>query len=100
MSSEEGRDGLMEQEERASGSVSYKVYLYYLKNVGWGLVSFIFAAMLMSSALNIGKSFWLSAWSEAGLSSEVGGANSFLFHELCEPCMDWTDGEGEREAEE
>ena len=50
------------------GSVSYTVYLYYVQNAGWFilLLGAIFA--VISTGLSIGTNFWLSAWSEAGLS--------------------------------
>ncbi|XP_071805798.1 ATP-binding cassette sub-family C member 9-like [Asterias amurensis] len=72
MSKEEKQSGgkLIEKEEQARGSVSYTVYLYYMKNVGWGLISFVFLALITQTSLNVGKNFWLSSWSEAGLSNE------------------------------
>ncbi|XP_038059425.1 ATP-binding cassette sub-family C member 9-like [Patiria miniata] len=72
ISKDEEKSGgkLIEKEEQARGSVSIKVYFYYLRSAGWGLVAFVLCMTGVTSALSIGNSFWLSAWSEAGLSNE------------------------------
>ena len=62
---------LIEKEEIAHGAVSSKVYLYYLKNAGWGLVTFVVFAQILQASLMVTNNFWLSRWSEAGLFNEV-----------------------------
>ncbi|XP_038069146.1 ATP-binding cassette sub-family C member 9-like isoform X2 [Patiria miniata] len=67
---------LIEKEEMERGSVSFKVYGYYFRNVGILLSLVTFCSVLLLSGLQIGTNFWLSAWSEAGLSNETGSSNT------------------------
>ncbi|XP_071784449.1 ATP-binding cassette sub-family C member 8-like isoform X1 [Asterias amurensis] len=57
---------LVEKEERAEGSVSWKVYLSYIRALGYW--TFIASLLLVFSqyGLGIGTNYWLSAWSEKG----------------------------------
>ena len=54
------------------GSVSYKTYLYLMRCIGWGPVALIVITFVMHSVFAVSTNFWLSSWSEAGLSNEVG----------------------------
>ncbi|XP_071504808.1 ATP-binding cassette sub-family C member 9-like [Diadema antillarum] len=64
-SSEEGQ--LIEKEEMERGSVSYKVYLYYLSAITYPIVFIVLFFILSQSGLRIVTNFWLSAWSESNL---------------------------------
>ncbi|XP_022081586.1 ATP-binding cassette sub-family C member 9-like [Acanthaster planci] len=70
---------LIEREEMERGSVSYVVYLYYARNVGWLLVALLAFWALVDAGLGIGTNFWLSAWSEAGLGNETDGLTDEYF---------------------
>ncbi|XP_022081211.1 ATP-binding cassette sub-family C member 9-like [Acanthaster planci] len=62
---------LMEKEEIERGSVSYVVYMYYIRNFG---VLFLLLAALFATlytGFSIGTNFWLSAWSESGLKNST-----------------------------
>ena len=62
---------LIEKEEIERGSVSFRVYLYYAKNVGWLLIFLVVLMAVVDAALTIWTNFWLSDWSEAGLGNKV-----------------------------
>ncbi|XP_022102313.1 ATP-binding cassette sub-family C member 9-like [Acanthaster planci] len=66
-----GDGQLIEKEEMVRGSVSYKTYLYLLGSVGWGLILLVALAVALQSSLSVTNNFWLSEWSEAGLSNET-----------------------------
>ena len=72
---------LIEKEEIERGSVSYSVYMYYAGNVGWCMLLLVLIMAVLDTSLSIGTSFWLSAWSEAGLGNEVGGR--FFSVDIC-----------------
>ena len=61
----------MEKEELERGSVSYTVYLHYVRNFGvlLLLVGFLFSGLF--TGFSIATNFWLSAWSESGLKNSV-----------------------------
>ncbi|XP_038076863.1 ATP-binding cassette sub-family C member 9-like [Patiria miniata] len=63
---------LVVKEDRVVGSVSFKNYLYLMRNMGWGLVVLIFATAAMQTSSALVTNFWLSEWSEAGLSNQSG----------------------------
>ena len=54
---------IMTEEERYEGSVKTDTYLFYVNAGGMWLYVFIFVAMCVSKALDLGSSFWLSYWS-------------------------------------
>ena len=61
---------LIEQEEMEKGSVSYKVYLFYFHAMTWFMsISSIFG-YIAHGAFTAGTNFWLSSWSEAGISAD------------------------------
>nr|XP_054751164.1 ATP-binding cassette sub-family C member 9-like [Lytechinus pictus]XP_054751165.1 ATP-binding cassette sub-family C member 9-like [Lytechinus pictus] len=63
--SEEGK--LIEKEEMERGSVSYRVYLYYLGAITYPVVLIVTFFILSQSGIRIGTNFWLSKWSESNL---------------------------------
>ncbi|XP_072179239.1 ATP-binding cassette sub-family C member 9-like [Diadema setosum] len=62
---EKGR--LIADEERDRGSVSYQIYLYYFRAVGYVMTAFILVTVVIRAAAQIGTNFWLSSWSEYDL---------------------------------
>ena len=56
----------MEVEELERGAVSYKVYTYLMKSMGWPLVLVYLLCRVLQEVANIGRQFWLAIWSEAG----------------------------------
>ena len=74
----QGDGQLIEKEEMVRGSVSYKTYLYLMGNIGWGLILIIAVVVALQSTLSVVTNFWLSDWTEAGLSNEVRGT---YFHQ-------------------
>ncbi|XP_033647324.1 ATP-binding cassette sub-family C member 9-like [Asterias rubens] len=86
MSSRMSKDGseptlgaLIEKEEIERGSVSYSVYMYYAGNVGWCMLLLVLIMAVLDTSLSIGTSFWLSAWSEAGLGNETDALTAQFF---------------------
>ncbi|XP_022102307.1 ATP-binding cassette sub-family C member 9-like [Acanthaster planci] len=67
----EGDGQLIEKEEMVRGSVSYKTYLYLLGSVGWGLILLVGVVVALQTSVSVTTNFWLSEWSEAGLSNET-----------------------------
>ena len=65
---EEGR--LIQAEEMERGSVSYKVYMYYLKALGFPCIPMI-VFYILHPAFTVATNFWLSSWSESGLDPNV-----------------------------
>ncbi|XP_038067451.1 ATP-binding cassette sub-family C member 9-like [Patiria miniata] len=57
---------LVQKEERAEGSVSWRVYLSYVQALGYWVFGLILLLSVLQSGLSIGTNFWLSEWSEAG----------------------------------
>ncbi|XP_071806257.1 ATP-binding cassette sub-family C member 9-like [Asterias amurensis] len=61
---------LIEQEEVEKGSVSVNVYLFYFHAMTWFMsISSIFG-YIAHGAFTAGTNFWLSSWSEAGISAD------------------------------
>ena len=61
---------LIEEEEMERGSVSYKAYAFYCRAMTWIMsVSFI-AGYVANAGFTVGTNFWLSMWSEAGISTD------------------------------
>ena len=58
---------LIEDEDRARGSLTLDVYIHYLKLVGVPLLGMLVLMALAQTSLNMGSTFWLSTWSEASL---------------------------------
>ncbi|XP_071499116.1 ATP-binding cassette sub-family C member 8-like [Diadema antillarum] len=61
--SEKGR--LITREDQEKGSVSYRIYWYYLRAVSKLATLVLFAALLITSGLEIATNFWLAEWSDA-----------------------------------
>ncbi|XP_071803247.1 ATP-binding cassette sub-family C member 9-like [Asterias amurensis] len=61
---------LVEKEEIARGAVSIQSYLYLVRSTGWGLSALTILAFVVHSGFAVSTNFWLSGWSEAGLSNE------------------------------
>lgn len=61
--SEEGK--LIEKEEMERGSVSYRVYMYYLRAITFPVAFIVTFFILSQSGIRIGTNFWLSNWSNA-----------------------------------
>ncbi|XP_038066967.1 ATP-binding cassette sub-family C member 8-like [Patiria miniata] len=57
---------LVQDEERVKGSVSWRVYLTYIKAIGIVAFTFLLMFAIFQQALFIGTNYWLSYWSEAG----------------------------------
>ncbi|XP_038068240.1 ATP-binding cassette sub-family C member 8-like [Patiria miniata] len=64
VSEEEGR--LIEKEERNTGSLSWKVVVFYLRAMKYPLACLVLALTVLQHGLLVGTDFWLSRWSEAG----------------------------------
>ncbi|XP_071484824.1 ATP-binding cassette sub-family C member 9-like [Diadema antillarum] len=58
---------LIEEEEKEKGSVSYMMYLYYFKSMGYSIACLMVGCVAMRSGLQVATNFWLSDWSESGL---------------------------------
>ncbi|KAL3268300.1 hypothetical protein HHI36_007418 [Cryptolaemus montrouzieri] len=54
---------LTEIEKLETGSVGWDVYKYYLKTIGWAIISVTICCNFLMHALNIGCKVWLSVWS-------------------------------------
>ncbi|XP_072026143.1 ATP-binding cassette sub-family C member 9-like [Amphiura filiformis] len=65
---EEGR--LIQAEEMERGSVSYTVYWYYMKALGFPCIPMI-VFYFLHPAFTVSTNFWLSNWSEAGLTNST-----------------------------
>ncbi|XP_038067062.1 ATP-binding cassette sub-family C member 8-like isoform X2 [Patiria miniata] len=57
---------LVEKEERAEGSVSWRIYLVYIKHLGFGVFLFQLLLLLGKNGLGVGTNYWLAGWSEHG----------------------------------
>ncbi|XP_072179900.1 ATP-binding cassette sub-family C member 8-like [Diadema setosum] len=67
LDSEKGR--LITKEDQEKGSVSYQIYWYYLRAVSKLATLVLFAALLITSSLEIATNFWLAEWSDASTSA-------------------------------
>ncbi|XP_071810168.1 ATP-binding cassette sub-family C member 9-like [Asterias amurensis] len=79
LSEEEGR--LIEKEERNTGTISWKVVVFYLKAMGYPQAFLVLTVTLMQHSLIITRDFWLSRWSEAGEQLELANATEEEMHE-------------------
>ncbi|XP_072025842.1 ATP-binding cassette sub-family C member 9-like [Amphiura filiformis] len=68
---------LTQDEELERGSVSFRVYKYLVKSMGWPIVITYFIFRLALEGCSLGKVFWLALWSEAGENLNV-TANSTM----------------------
>ncbi|XP_071807652.1 ATP-binding cassette sub-family C member 9-like [Asterias amurensis] len=70
---EEEGDGskLIHAEERNKGSISWRVYLYYLQAIGPKVVILGFVVFLINFLLSTYSNYWISNWSEAGLEPNI-----------------------------
>ncbi|KAJ8418122.1 hypothetical protein AAFF_G00138310 [Aldrovandia affinis] len=55
---------LIEKETMETGQVKFSVYLQYLRALGWGYCSMVFAAYFAQNVSFIGQSVWLSVWTK------------------------------------
>ena len=86
---------LTDEEEMERGSVSYQVYMFFARNMSWSVAAAIVASFVLQIILQIGATFWISIWSEAGLQNEVRILKPFIFvfnsvkniHDLSLPFM-------------
>ncbi|XP_038050112.1 ATP-binding cassette sub-family C member 9-like isoform X2 [Patiria miniata] len=62
------RGRLMAEEELERGSVSWRVYFYYAKAIKLPIAFVILLVYPLQAGVTAGSNYWLSAWSEAGLS--------------------------------
>ncbi len=76
---------LVEKEERAEGSVSWKVYLSYIKALGYWTFILTLALVFSQNGLGIGTNYWLSAWSETGNNLTLSNATQVLLKMLLWP---------------
>ncbi|XP_072050893.1 ATP-binding cassette sub-family C member 9-like [Amphiura filiformis] len=56
---------LTQDEELERGSVSFRVYKYFVKSMGWPIVVIYVLLRFTLEAVTLSKLFWLAAWSEA-----------------------------------
>ena len=73
---------LIEDEEREQGSVSYKVYLFYLRSTTLPLMLAVFAANTLRTAFEVATSFWLSKWASDNVNPELNVSSRCLGLEL------------------
>ena len=66
--SDEETGRLIVEEEKERGSVSYKIYLYYFRSMTYAVAALMIGFVVVRTAINVASNFWLSDWSEAGLS--------------------------------
>ncbi|XP_038067610.1 ATP-binding cassette sub-family C member 8-like [Patiria miniata] len=71
---------LVEKEERAEGSVSWRIYLVYIKHLGFGVFLFQLLLLLGKNGLGVGTNYWLAGWSEHGnnLNTSLNGSEDAL----------------------
>lgn len=55
---------LIEKEKAEVGNVKWDVYKYYLKNVGFYMLSVIFGIQILTQGFEIASNAWLGQWSE------------------------------------
>lgn len=53
---------LIEKETVETGKVKFKLYLKYLRAVGWGFSFWIFVSYILQNAAFVGQNIWLSDW--------------------------------------
>ncbi len=61
----------METEELERGAVSYDVYLYIFKSMGWPIISAYLVFRILQEVANIWRQFWLAEWAKAGISINI-----------------------------
>lgn len=54
-------------EDQEKGSVSYGIYFYYLKAVGYWVALLVAFSCIAGAGIEIATNFWLAKWSEASL---------------------------------
>ena len=69
----EENDGrtLIQAEERNKGSVSWRVYLYYIQAVGYKSALLVITLYVINFVLAVISNYWLSSWSEVGLGQNL-----------------------------
>ena len=70
---------MIEKEELQRGSVSRKVYTYYLKSMGVPLVALVLLTYVYLTGFGIYKNFWLAKWSNAGVNASSIVRNGTLY---------------------
>ncbi|XP_041459434.1 ATP-binding cassette sub-family C member 9-like isoform X1 [Lytechinus variegatus] len=63
------RGRLIITEDQEKGSVSYDIYLYYIKAIGYGVTLLVALGAFGGAGVEIGTNFWLATWSEASLNT-------------------------------
>ncbi|XP_050728628.1 multidrug resistance-associated protein 1-like isoform X5 [Eriocheir sinensis] len=58
---------LIQAEKAQTGKVSFGVYGYYVRNIGFVATSFTVISYVLSQACSVGSNVWLTAWSEVDL---------------------------------
>ncbi|KRX01143.1 P-loop containing nucleoside triphosphate hydrolase [Pseudocohnilembus persalinus] len=58
------KGALVEVEERAVGSTSYKVYINYLKSGGSGMFYIVTFSLIFAQVVRIGSDWWVGRWSD------------------------------------
>lgn len=55
---------LIEKEKAEVGNVRLDIYKYYLENVGYVMIFFIFIIQLLSQGFGVGSNAWLGEWAD------------------------------------
>ncbi len=85
LSAEFTEGNLIQEEELARGSVPLRVYLYYIRNMGWiWALAFLISSLALDGFIGLGD-FWLADWTYAGLGNTT---VSSLFHDLNQRYLD------------
>ena len=73
---------LIEEEDMERGSVSYKVYLFYAKSMGYLVLGTLALFVIFDMFFSISTTFWVAEWSETGLHNEVRSSGPFYNFKL------------------
>ncbi len=57
----------MEAEELERGAVSYQVYLYLIKSMGWPSIVIYLIFRVLQEVANIARPLWLAEWTDASI---------------------------------
>lgn len=66
---------LIEKEKAEVGNVRLDIYKYYLENVGYIMITFIFIIQLLSQGFGVGSNAWLGEWADDNSLIVNGSAN-------------------------
>eukprot|EP01029_Cantina_marsupialis_P003080 TRINITY_DN1290_c0_g1_i7.p1 TRINITY_DN1290_c0_g1~~TRINITY_DN1290_c0_g1_i7.p1 ORF type:complete len:1228 (-),score=221.18 TRINITY_DN1290_c0_g1_i7:236-3691(-) len=67
---------IIEEEKRLSGSVSWQLYKFYMRNCGWNMIAGILILFCLSRLIENGSVFWLSEWAQDTESAGTEGLKS------------------------